>query len=103
MRADLGGEIDALARQPQRLGPGRVVGRAEAALAEPRIEVEAAADAVDPVAAERLPHLGEILRRELLRIVELVVVDQVAEAFDRRAHLRRRSTHPSAPACSRRR
>ena len=33
VRPDLGGEVDRLAGQPQRLGAGRVVGRGEAALA----------------------------------------------------------------------
>ena len=85
--AGLAGEVDRLARQPQRLLAGRVVGRAERALAEAGVEVEAARDAVDPVPVERVADLVEVRRRELLRVVELVVVDQVAEPLDRRPHL----------------
>ena len=53
----------------------------------PGVEVETGADRVDPVAVERVADLVEVVVRELGRVVELVVVDQVAEAFDRRAHL----------------
>ena len=58
----------------------------EAAAAEERIEVEPGGDAVDAVAAERLAHLVEVLLGELLRVMELVVVDQVAEPVDRPPH-----------------
>ena len=57
---------------------------------EQRVEVEAGRDAVDAVTVERVAHLVEVLRRELLRVVELVVVDQVAEALDRAAYALRR-------------
>src|SRR5581483_4800663 len=49
VRADLGGQVDRVERESQRLGPRRVVRRREAALAEARIEVEPARDAVDAV------------------------------------------------------
>jgi hypothetical protein len=55
----------------------------EPAPAEQRVEVQAGGDAVDPVPVERLADLVEVLVRELLRVVELVVVDQVAEPVDR--------------------
>ena len=48
--------------------------------------MQAGRDAVDAVAAERLAHLIEVLLGELLRVVELVVVDQVAEPVDRAAY-----------------
>src|SRR3954451_5439707 len=51
--------------------------------------MQAACDAVDAVAVERLLHLFEVVGRELLRIVELVVVHQVAEPLDSRSHFRR--------------
>ena len=76
-------------RQAQRLRARRVVGRREAALREARVEMEAARDAVDAVAVERLLHLLEVVGRELLRVVELVVVHQVAEPLDCRPHLLR--------------
>jgi hypothetical protein len=49
-----------------------------------------ARDAVDPVPVERVSDLVEVRRRQLLRVVELVVVDQVAEPLDRGPHLLRR-------------
>ena len=64
-------------------------GEREPALAEARVEVHAARDAVDAVPVERGAHLVEVVARELLRVVELVVVHQVAEALDGRPHLRR--------------
>ena len=84
---DVGGEVDRLAGEPQRLRARLVVGRAEASLAEAGIEVQAARDAVDAVPVERAADRLEVLGRELLRVVELVVVDQVAEPLDRGAHL----------------
>jgi hypothetical protein len=86
LRAALGGEVDRLPRQPQGVLAEGVVGRDERALAEARVQVQPARDAVDPVPVERLAHLVEVVGRELLRVVELVVVDQVAEPLDRGAH-----------------
>jgi hypothetical protein len=90
LRAGLAREVDRLAGQPQRLLADRVVGRAEGTFLEARVEVEPARDAVDPVAVERLAHLVEVRRCQLLRVVELVVVDQVAEPLDGGADLLRR-------------
>ena len=87
LRADVGREVDRLACQPQRLRARLVVGRAEASLAEAGIEMEAARDAVDAVPVERATDRLEVLVRELLRIMELVVVDQPAEPFDGGADL----------------
>ena len=89
VRSELAREIDCLLRQAQRLRARRVVRRREAALREARVEMETARDAVDAVAVERLLHLLEVVGRELLRVVELVVVHQVAETLDCRPHLRR--------------
>ena len=82
---------------PAKFAAARVISRAsartpsstevEAALAEARVEVQAAGDAVDAVAVERLAHLVEVVLAELLRVVELVVVDQVAEPGDGAPHL----------------
>jgi hypothetical protein len=49
--------------------------------------VEPAGEAVDPVAVERVAHGIQVVAGELLRVVELVVVDQLAEARDGGAHL----------------
>ena len=54
--------------------------------AEPRIEVESRRDAVDGVVAERVADVVEVLGVELLRIVELVVVDEISQPVDRAAH-----------------
>ena len=86
LRAELGGEVDRLPGELECRRARRLVGGAESALREARVEVEPARDAVDPVAVERLAHLVEVLRRELLRVVELVAVDQVAEPLDCRPH-----------------
>ena len=97
VRAELAREVGGFERQPQRLCARRGIGRHEPAAAEARIEMEPARDAVDAVAAERLPHRVDVLGRELLRIVELVVVDQLAEPLDRAADpVRRRLVAPTA-------
>src|SRR5215470_9759874 len=49
--------------------------------------MEAGGDAVDVVAVESVANGVEVVRRQLLRVVELVPVDEVAEALDRAAHL----------------
>ena len=87
VRADLAGEVGGVERELQRLVAHRVVGRGEAAPPEARVEVQPAREAVDAVAVERLAHLLEVVAVELVRVVELVVVHQVAEAVDRAAHL----------------
>src|SRR6266404_3723872 len=89
-RPHLAGEVDSLPRQPERLPPHRVIRRAEAAPAEARVQMQTGGDAVDPVPRQRLLHLGQIVLPQLLRIVELVIVDQVSETRDRRPHPRRR-------------
>ena len=95
------GEVDRLERAADRLVAHRVVGRAESALAEERVEVQAARDAVDVVAAERRAHRVEVLGDELLRVVELVAVHQVAEALDGAARPCRPSARPPTAAGSR--
>ena len=69
-------------RLVERLAADRVVRRREPALAEARIQMRARGDGVDAVPAERAADLVEVLLGQLLRVVELVVVDQVAEAGD---------------------
>ena len=86
MGAELAGKVDGLQRAPHRLRPCRRIGRDEAALAEARVEVEAGRQAVDVVAVERLTHRVQVLGVQLLRVVELVAVDQVAEPVDRAPH-----------------
>src|SRR4029077_524181 len=86
LRADVAGELDRLACDPNRLGASRVVRRRQATLRETWIEVQAAGDAIDAVTVERLLDLLEIVAVDLLRVVELVVVHQVAEPLDRGAH-----------------
>ena len=73
----------ACGRRPPR---ALLVRRDQPATSEQRVEVEAGRDAVDVVLAERVAHLVEVLLVELLRVVELVVVDQVAEPVDGAMH-----------------
>ncbi len=63
-----------------------VVGRRETASSEAWIEVKPGADAVDVVPGKRGLHLGKVLLVQLLRIVELVAVDHLAETRDRSPH-----------------
>src|SRR4029079_10656218 len=63
------------------------VGVAEASAPEPGIEVQPPREAVHVVvAAQRLADRVRVFLVQLLRIVELVAVDQVAEAVDRAPH-----------------
>src|SRR4029450_5995135 len=87
LRADIAGKGESFLGQAQRLSAGRVVGRAKTTLTEPGVEMETARDAVDAVSVECVPDSFEVLAGELLRVVELVVVDQVAKSFDGCAHL----------------
>ncbi len=73
-------------RAALRLGPHLRVGGAEAAAAEERVEMEPGRDAVDAVLAQHPAHRVEVLLGELLRVVELVVVDQPVEPVDRPPH-----------------
>src|SRR4051812_37819455 len=86
--AQRGGELGASPGEPQRLLADLRVGRREAALAKARVDVQAGADRVDVVAVERLAHVVEQLLVELAGVVELVPVDQIAEALNRAADLR---------------
>src|SRR5207249_3635329 len=63
------------------------VGRDEATAANARIEVQPAGDAVDRVSRpERFLNRLDVLLRDLLRVVEFIVVDQVAQPIDGAAH-----------------
>ena len=86
LRADLAGEARRRQRLGKRVRAHAVVGRRQAALAEARVEMRARADGVDAVAAERLADVVEVLLGQLLRIVELVVVDEVAQPVDGARH-----------------
>ena len=86
----------------QGLGAHRRVGIAEAAAPEAWVEVQPAGEAVDVVVRpERLADLVERSARQLLRVVELIAVDQVAEAVDRAADTLDRRLARHAPADSR--
>ena len=77
------------------LAPHLGIGGAEAAAAEERVEVEPGRDAVDAVVAQYPAHRVEVVLGELLRVVELVVVDQPLEPVHRPPHpLRRGLTGP---------
>ncbi len=80
--AELPGEVDRIERPAQCLRPCRFIGRHEPTAAEACIEVQAAREAVDVVSVECVADLVQVLRRQLLRVVKLVAVDQVSEAFD---------------------
>ena len=82
LRSDLAGEAGCSKRLGERVCAHRVVGRREAAFAKARVEMRARTDRVDAMSAERLANLVEVLLGELLRIVKLVVVDQVAQPVD---------------------
>ena len=82
VRADRRGEVGRAERLGERRVAHRVVGRREAALAEQRVQVGTGRDRVDAMAGERLANVVEVLLRELLRVVELVVVDEVTETLD---------------------
>jgi hypothetical protein len=92
--ADLAGEVGCLDGQAHRLLAHGRVGRHEPAAAEARVEVQPGRQAVDAVAVERVADLVEVVARELVRVVELVVVDEVAETLDRTADLLRRGLLP---------
>ena len=81
MRAERAGELGRLADDPARLAAQLGVRVDQAAAGEPRVEVQAAGDAVDVVAVERCSDILEVVVRKLVRVVELVAVDQVAEAL----------------------
>ncbi len=82
VRSDRAGELGRLAGEAARVGAQVGVGGDESASPEARIEVQAARDAVDAVLPEFLADRLEQLRVQLLRVVELVVVDQPLEAGD---------------------
>ena len=55
-------------------------------MAEAGVEVEAGREAVDVVPVQCVADLVQVLLRQLLRVVELVAVDQVSETFDSLPH-----------------
>src|SRR5579884_3370338 len=87
LRLDLAGEIRRLEQDPERLGAHAVVEVREAALLEALVDVQPAGDRVDPVALEGRSDVVEVVAVQLARVMELVVVDQVAEPADRAVHL----------------
>ena len=87
VRVELARELRRRDRAPHGLVANAVIGRAEPAATEHRVEVKAGRDAVDPVPVEGVAHGVEVVLGELLWIVELVVVDQPVEPVDRAADL----------------
>jgi len=87
IRPERAGEVRSLADDPAGLPADIIIGVDEPATAEAGIEVEPAGDAVDVVAGERRPDVVQVLRGELVGVVELVSVDHVAEARDGAMHL----------------
>jgi hypothetical protein len=81
--AELAGEVDGVERALHRLVADGVVRRREPPFAEERIEVQARTDRVDVATVERVADVVEVVRRQLVRVVELVPVDRVAEPLDR--------------------
>ena len=85
--AELARELRARDGDLHRLAAHRRVGVDEPAAPEPRVEVQPAGQAVDVVVgAERVADRVGVLLVQLLRVVELVAVDQVAEPVDRPPH-----------------
>ncbi len=84
--AELAREVDRRERPLHGLRARSVVRRHEPAPPEARVEVETRRHAVDVVLVERREYLVPVLLVQLLRVVELVAVDQVAEAVDRTAY-----------------
>ena len=101
VRADGAGHLGGLAGEPAGLGTHRRIGRHEPPSTEARVEMEARADRVDAVPVERVAHLVEVVAVQLAGIVELVVVDQVAETLDRATHALRPSSRPRGRAGTR--
>src|SRR5581483_7880008 len=86
-RPELTREARSVDRLRERRIANRVFGRRQSALPVAMIQMRPGRNCVDPVTVERLTYVVEILGRELLRVVELVVVDQVPEPLDRRPDL----------------
>ena len=84
--AELAREVDRVEGSLHGFGARGRVRRDEPTSSEPRIEVESRRDAVHGVVAERVADVVEVLGVELLRIVELVVVDEISQPVDRAAH-----------------
>ena len=84
--AELAREVDRVERSLHGLGTRGLVRRDEPTSSEPRVEVKSRRDAVHGVVAERVADVVEVLGVELLRIVELVVVDEISQPVDRAAH-----------------
>ena len=87
VRAERAGELRRLAGDPARLGAQVGIGVDEAAVGEPRVEVQAARDAIDVVAVERRLDILQVFVRKLVGVVELVPVHQVPQALDRAVDL----------------
>ena len=82
LRADRPGEVGGRERFGERGVADAVVRGGEPPAAELRIEVRPGRDCVDAVVAQDAANLVEVPLRELLRVVELVVVDEIAEPVD---------------------
>jgi hypothetical protein len=80
-------ELGGLEQDAAGLRAHALVGIRQPASAEARIQVQPARDAVDVVTRQRFADRLEVGGRELIRIVELVAVDQLPEAGDCAVHL----------------
>ena len=87
VRAQRAGEVGRLADDPPRLAADPGSGLTRPPRPNRGSRCKPAGDAVDVVAAERRADLVEVVGRELVRVVELVAVDQVAEPLDGAVHL----------------
>ena len=88
--ADVAGEIGGVEPFLEGVPAHRVVGRREPALAVARIEMGARREGVDAVPRQGRADIVEVVPRELLRVVELVVVDVALEPGHRARHALRR-------------
>ena len=87
LRVDRSGEVRSTKGFGERGAANGVVRRRESSAAEQRIQMRAGRDGVDAVLSERRTHFVQVLLGELLRVVELVVVDEVVEPAYGARHL----------------
>src|SRR5207245_8988840 len=87
VRPQAAGHVGRGQRAPHRLGANRRIRRAQPAAAAKRVEMQTGGDTVDAVPAESVLDRRAIALVDLLRVVELVVVDKVADAGHWPCHL----------------
>ncbi len=82
MRPQRARELGGLANDSARFGAHSRIGVHEPAATEAGVEMQPARDAVDVVAVQRRADLREVVRRELIGVMKLVPVDQLAQPLD---------------------